>query len=83
MKELGLSPSEAAGYSILRTAAAIVTTSVVLAGGFGVLMLSDFRMNSTFGVCSALVIILALVYNTTLMPRSLSWASKENDLNNN
>jgi len=77
LRELGLSPPEAAGYSILRTAAAIVTTSIVLAGGFAILMLSDFRMNSTFGICSALVIILALVYNTTLMPRSLSWASRK------
>jgi predicted RND superfamily exporter protein len=76
LSELDLSPSEAAGYSILRTAAAIVTTSVVLAGGFSVLMLSDFRMNSAFGMCSALVIVLALVYNTTVMPRALTWASR-------
>jgi predicted RND superfamily exporter protein len=71
--ELDLSAPEAAGYSVHRTAAAIVTTSVVLAGGFSILMLSDFRMNSAFGVCSALVIVLALVYNTTVMPRALTW----------
>ena len=74
MDQLDLSASEAAGYSVHRTAAAILTTSIVLSGGFSVLMLSQFQMNSTFGVCSALVIIMALVYNTTLMPRSLVWA---------
>ncbi len=75
--ELDLSPREAAGYSIHRTAAALVTTSVVLAGGFSILMLSEFRMNSAFGICSALVIVLALVYNTSLTPRALVWASQK------
>jgi len=71
--ELDLSPPEAAAYSLHRTGAAIFTTSVVLATGFSVLMLSDFRMNRTFGICSALVIILALVYNAFVMPRVLTW----------
>lgn len=78
MSELDLSAHEAAGYSVHRTAAAILTTSIVLSGGFSILMLSEFKMNSAFGVCSALVILMALVYNTTLMPRSLIWAVGRN-----
>ena len=74
MRALDLSADEAAGYSVHRTATAIVTTSVVLSGGFSILMLSEFQMNSAFGICSALVIVMALVYNTALMPRSLVWA---------
>ncbi len=78
IRELGLSADEAAGYSVHRTATAIVTTSVVLSGGFSLLMLSEFEMNSAFGICSALVIVMALVYNTALMPRSLVWAMGRN-----
>ena len=78
MRELDLSSDEAAGYSVHRTATAIVATSLVLSGGFSILMLSEFQMNSAFGICSALVIVMALVYNTALMPRSLVWAIGRN-----
>ena len=71
-----LSNLGAAAYSLHRTGAAVVATSIVLAGGFGVLMLSGFRMNSTFGVCSVLVIVLALVYNILLMPRVMAWSGR-------
>lgn len=73
---LDLSVRGAAAYSLHRTGAAVVATSVVLAGGFSVLMLSGFRMNSTFGICSALVIALALVYNLSVMPRCLIWSEQ-------
>lgn len=73
---LDLSIRGAAAYSLHRTGAAVLATSVVLAGGFSVLMLSGFRMNSTFGVCSALVISLALVYNLSIMPRFLIWSGR-------
>jgi predicted RND superfamily exporter protein len=76
MNQLDLSALESAAYSFHRTGAAIFTTSVVLAMGFAVLMLSDFRMNRAFGVCSALVITLALVYNATVMPRALAWIDR-------
>jgi predicted RND superfamily exporter protein len=72
LRSLSLSHREAAAYSLHRTGTAVATTSFVLASGFSVLMLSEFRMNSAFGICAALVIVLALVYNTTLMPRALT-----------
>ncbi|MEZ5551991.1 MAG: MMPL family transporter [Pseudomonadales bacterium] len=73
---LDLSPHGASAYSLHRTGAAVLATSIVLAGGFSVLMLSGFRMNSTFGICSALVIVLALVYNISIMPRFLVWSGQ-------
>ncbi len=74
LDRLDLSVRGAAAYSLHNTGVALVTTSVVLAGGFSVLMVSGFRMNSTFGICTALVITLALLYNALLMPRVLIWA---------
>ena len=74
LRRLDLTTWGAAAYSVHRTGTAIVTTSIVLAGGFGVLLLSGFRMNSTFGICTALVILLALIFNLTIMPRILVWA---------
>ena len=74
LRRLDLTTWGAAAYSVHRTGAAIVTTSIVLAGGFGVLLLSGFRMNSTFGICTALVILLALIFNLIIMPRILVWA---------
>lgn len=77
LDSLDLSIRGAAAYSLHNTGVALVTTSVVLAGGFSVLMASGFRMNSTFGICTALVITLALLYNAFLMPRMLIWAQKK------
>ena len=74
LHRLDLSITGAAAYALHNTGVALITTSVVLVGGFSVLMVSGFRMNSTFGICTALVITLALLYNAFLMPRILIWA---------
>jgi predicted RND superfamily exporter protein len=72
LRHLDLTPWGATAYSVHKTGTAIFVTSVVLVAGLLVLVLSDFRMNSTFGVCSSLIIALALVYNLTVAPRLLN-----------
>lgn len=72
LRNLDLTPWGATAYSVHKTGTAILVTSIVLVAGLLVLVLSDFRMNSVFGVCSSLIILLALLYNLTLAPRLLS-----------
>lgn len=73
LRNLDLTPWGATAYSIHKTGTAIVVTSVVLAVGLLVLVVSDFRMNSTFGVCSALIVALALLYNLSVAPKFLNY----------
>jgi predicted RND superfamily exporter protein len=68
-----LTPWGAIAYSVHKTGTAIFITSIVLAIGLLTLVVSDFRMNSTFGICSSLIIALALVYNLTIAPRLLTF----------
>ncbi len=70
-RTLDLSRWGAVAYSIHKTGTAILVTSITLVAGLLVLVASDFRMNSTFGVCSSLVIGLALLYNLSIAPRLL------------
>lgn len=70
-RNLDLTPWGATAYSIHKTGTALVVTSLVLVGGLLVLLGSEFRMNSTFGACSSLVILLALLYNLTIAPHFL------------
>ncbi len=70
-RSLDLTAWGAAAYSIHRTGPALVVTTVALSVGFSVLLLSEFKMNSTFGLCSSLIIALALIYNLTISPRLL------------
>lgn len=71
-RNLDLTRWGATAYSVHKAGTAILITSLVLAGGLLVLTVSDFRMNSTFGLCASLVIGLALVYNLVIAPRLLS-----------
>lgn len=70
-RNLDLTSWGAVAYSVHKTGTAIVVTSVILVAGLLVLLGSEFRMNSTFGLCSSLIIALALVYNLTIAPYAL------------
>lgn len=72
LRNLDLDPWGATAYSVHKTGTAIFVTSVVLVTGLLVLMASDFRMNSTFGICSSFIIGLALIYNLAIAPRFLN-----------
>jgi uncharacterized protein len=63
----------ASAYSVHKAGTAVLINSLVLAAGLLVLSTSEFRMNSVFGFCASLVIVLALVYSLTLGPRLLTF----------
>jgi predicted RND superfamily exporter protein len=70
-RRLDLTGWGAAAYSVHKTGPALVATSIGLAVGFSALMLSEFQMNATFGVCTSLVVLIALGFNLVVSPRFL------------
>lgn len=58
-------------YALEHVGAAVVTTTVVLTAGFGILALSDFKVNSTLGIMMSMTIIIALVFDTFFLPAML------------
>jgi uncharacterized protein len=74
-RRLGLGAWPAAAYSIHRVGAAIVSSSVVLAAGLSLLVLSTFQVNSTFGAVASLIIVTALAFGLFVMPGLSVWAT--------
>lgn len=68
---------EAGAYAVHRVGTSIVTSSIALVAGFAVLYFSDFALNSTFGACSALIIVCALVMDLFMLPKMLGWAARK------
>lgn len=64
----GLSPEEAIYYAFDHVGSALIVTTVVLVIGFGLLMMSDFGLNSTAGLLTAITIAIALVFDFLILP---------------
>jgi len=77
---LSLSPTQAAAYATHRVGTAIASTSVVLGAGLGLLMLSNFQVNSIFGTVTCLIIFLALIFDLAVLPRLAIWATDTKNL---
>lgn len=71
IKELGYSKLEAVRYTFETVGVAIISTTVVLVVGFGVLVFSEFQLNLQTGLMSALTIIIALLFDLLLLPAIL------------
>jgi len=63
--------SGSVAYSLHRTAPAMISTTLVLSGGYAVLMFSSFEMNVVFGTLASLVVALAALYNLFVTPQLL------------
>ncbi|MDH5747797.1 MAG: MMPL family transporter [Rhodospirillales bacterium] len=70
-RERGHSPVEAVKYAFSTVGAALVTTSAVLAAGFGVLAFSSFKVNAEMGLLSAITIVFALAIDLLFLPTLL------------
>ncbi|MEZ5559356.1 MAG: efflux RND transporter permease subunit [Pseudomonadales bacterium] len=79
VQNLDLEAWGAASYAMHKVGAALMMTSVTLALGLLVLSFSGFSMNSTFGVCSALIIFIAFLYSVSIAPRTLVLVGKGRD----
>jgi predicted RND superfamily exporter protein len=74
---LDLSPDEAAAYSIYRAGSAVITTTLILVCGFVALLASDFRLNGTFGLCTSIIFLVAMLFDLFSLPRLLVWRCKD------
>lgn len=69
----GRSVRVALGRSIFRVGAVLATTTAILAGGFGVILLSDIPALRLFAALSCLAMLTALAADLVLLPASLLW----------
>lgn len=75
-REYGLSPADGIRYAFRVVGMALVTTSIVLIAGFGLLVLSNFTPTRETGGLLALTIGLALLVDFFLLPPLLLIADK-------
>lgn len=75
-RNLELDPPEAAAYAIHRTGAAVITTTLILSCGFLMLTISEFQLNSTFGICTGLILATALLFDLFSLPKLLTSAAR-------
>ena len=62
------SHKKASAITILTTGRAIVSTTITLAMGFVVLIFSNFKPNTEFGILSTIILIVALISSLLLLP---------------
>ncbi len=70
-REENLTAADAVRYAFDNVGSALVITTVVLAAGFSVLLLSSFKINYDLGLITALTISIALVVDFLLLPALL------------
>ena len=66
--KLSNSHQKATSVTILTTGRAIISTTFTLAMGFVVLVFSNFKPNTEFGILSTIILIVALVSSLLLLP---------------
>ncbi|MFQ5646751.1 MAG: RND family transporter [bacterium] len=69
----GMDKIAAVRYVYREAATAIIFTSVVLVLGFGVFILSQFKLNINFGVFTAIVLFFAVLCDLFVLPSILLW----------
>ncbi len=70
-REKGLNAEDAVRYAFNNVGLALLVTSLVLVTGFMILAQSHFYLNSSMGLLTSVVIILALIIDLTLLPALL------------
>ena len=70
-REKGLSAEDAVRYAFNSVGLALLVTSVVLVAGFMIMAQSHFYLNSSMGLLTSVVIMLALIIDLTLLPALL------------
>ena len=76
-REKGLNAEDAVRYAFNSVGIALLVTSLVLVAGFMILAQSHFYLNSSMGLLTGVVIMLALIIDLTLLPALLMKFSKD------
>ena len=77
-REKGLNAEDAVRYAFNNVGLALLVTSLVLVAGFMILAQSHFYLNSSMGLLTSVVIMLALIIDLTLLPALLMKFSSSN-----
>lgn len=80
-RELAYSAKEAVVYAFETVGEAVVTTTIVLVAGFGIISTSPFALNSHMAQITLIIIIAALIIDFILLPSLLILVSKKEDKN--
>lgn len=67
-REKGYSTEESISYAFTHVGKALIVSTLVLAAGFGVLMMSHFTMNSDMAKLTTWIIVAALLANFLVLP---------------
>ena len=70
-REKGLNAEDAVRYAFNNVGLALLVTSLVLVAGFMIMAQSHFYLNSSMGLLTSVVIMLALIIDLTLLPALL------------
>lgn len=70
-REYEKKPNDAVRYAFSTVGNALLITTVVLAIGFGILILSDFNVNAYMGAMTALTIVIAVIFDFFFLPALL------------
>ena len=70
-REQGLNSVDSVRYAFKTVGRALLTTTIVLVGGFLVLATSAFYLNSSMGLLTAIIIVLAIVADFLFLPSLL------------
>ena len=76
-REKGLSAEDSIRYSFNTVGKAVTINTVVLAAGFGILIMSSFKVNQETGLLTATAVIAALILDLLLLPALLLVADKK------
>ena len=76
-RKQGMDSEAAVRYTFSTVGIALVTTTLVLAAGFSVLMLSPFLLNAHMGLLTVIIIVAALVIDLVFLPAFLMWLDSD------
>ncbi len=71
LKQSGLDTKEALSRVLASTGPALIWTTLILAVGFGALIIAEFTPNMNFGLFTAIVLLVALVIDLIFLPALL------------
>lgn len=63
--------------TLLTSGLAMITITLVFAGGFGILSFSHYSANADLGLMTAITILIALIVDLIILPAYLIWRSSE------
>lgn len=70
-REHGDAPEAAIRYAFSTVGSALLITTVVLALGFGILILSNFNVNAYMGAMTSMTIVIAVIFDFLFLPALL------------